>query len=68
MKKSFDYVGLNYKKYLKVNKQLIRPSKNSTLIANTLKAQKVFKFKNKTDIDKIIALMMENDLKLESNS
>ena len=68
LKKSFEYVGLNYKKYLKVNKKLVRPSKNSTLIANTLKAQKVFKFKNKTDINKIIALMMENDLKLESNN
>ena len=68
LKKSFDYVGLDYKKYLKINKRLIRPSKNSTLVANTLKAQKTFKFKNKTNIKKIIALMMENDLKLESNN
>lgn len=68
LKKAFDYVGLDYKKYLKVNKKLIRPSKNSTLVANTSKAQKTFKFRNKTSINKIIALMMENDLKLESNN
>ena len=43
LKKAFEYVGLNYKKYLKINKRLIRPSKNSTLVANTLKAQKIFK-------------------------
>ena len=67
LKKCFEYVGLNYKKYLKINKKLIRPSKNSTLVANTLKAQKVFNFKPKTNINKIISLMMENDLKLESN-
>ena len=68
LKKAFDYVGLDYKKYLKINKKLIRPSKNSTLVANTSKAQKTFKFRNKTNINKIIALMMENDLKLESNN
>jgi len=68
LKKAFDYVGLDYKKYLKINKKLIRPSKNSTLIANTSKAQKTFKFRNKTNINKIIALMMENDLKLENNN
>tara|TARA_S200000501_G_scaffold21866_2_gene19155 strand:- start:1551 stop:2522 length:972 start_codon:yes stop_codon:yes gene_type:complete len=67
LKKAFEYVGLNYKKYIQINKKLIRPSKNSTLVANTAKAKKVLKFKNKTDINKIISIMMENDLKLEGN-
>ena len=68
LKKSFEYVGLNYKKYVKINRKLIRPIKNSTLVANTSKARKVFKFKNKTNINKIISIMMENDLKIESNT
>ena len=68
LKKSFEYVGLNYKKYVKINRKLIRPIKNSTLVANTSKARKVFKFKNKTNINKIISIMMENDLKIESNN
>ncbi len=67
VKKSFEYVGLNYKKYIQINRKLIRPSKNSTLIANTSKAKKTFKFKSKTNINKIIEIMMENDLKLEGN-
>ena len=68
LKKSFEYVGLNYKRYLKINKKLIRPIKNSTLVANTFKAQRKFNFKNKRSLDTIISIMMENDLKLEASS
>jgi len=68
LKKSFDYIGLDYKKYLVVNKKLLRPSKNATLVADTAKAKKIFGFKNKTNLDKIISIMMKNDLDLESNN
>ena len=68
LKKSFEYVGLNYKKYIKIDKKLFRLKKNATLIGNTKKAKKFIKFKNKTNINKLIAIMMENDLKLESNN
>ena len=66
VKKCFQYVGLNYKKYLKINKKLLRPSKTTSLIANTSKAKKAFNFKIETNLDKIISIMMENELKLES--
>ncbi len=65
LKKSFAYVGLNYKKYIKIDKKLFRLKKNATLIGNTKKAKKFIKFKNKTNINKLIAIMMENDLKQE---
>ena len=65
LKKSFEYVGLDYKKYIKIDKKLFRLKKNATLIGNTNKAKGFIKFKNKTNINKLIALMMENDLKLE---
>ncbi len=65
VKKCFEYVGLNYKKYLKVNKSLLRPSKNTTLTADTSKAKRTFNFKIETDLDKLISIMMENDLKKE---
>ena len=65
-KKAFEYVGLNYKKYVKTDKKLFRFKKNATLIGNTNKAKKFIKFKNKTNIDKLISIMMENDLKREN--
>ena len=61
-KKCFEYVGLNYKKYLRINKKLLRPSKNVSLIGDTAKAKKKFNFKIETDLDEIISIMMQNDL------
>ena len=65
-KKCFQYVGLNYKKYLRVNKKLLRSSKTVTLVGDTYKAKKVFNFKIKTNLDKLISIMMDNDLEKES--
>jgi len=66
VKKCFEYVGLDCKKYLRVNKNLFRPSKNKTLVADTSKAKKKFNFKIETKLDELISIMMDNDLKIES--
>ena len=66
-KKCFQHVGLNYKKYLRINKKFLRPSKNTTLIGDTSKARRKFNFKIETNLQKIISIMMENDLKIEIN-
>ena len=66
-KKCFQYVGLNYKKYLRVNKKLLRPSKTVSLIGDSTKAKKAFNFKIETNLDKIVSIMMDNDLKIEMN-
>ena len=67
VKKCFQYVGLNYKKYLRINKKFFRPSKNTSLIGDTSKARKKFNFKIETNLEQIISIMMENDLKIEMN-
>ena len=67
VKKCFKYVGLNYKKYLKINKKLLRPSKTASLVGDTSKAKRTFKFKTETNLEKIISIMMENDLRIEIN-
>tara|TARA_B100001123_G_C15287608_1_gene1016187 strand:- start:999 stop:1979 length:981 start_codon:yes stop_codon:yes gene_type:complete len=66
-RKCFQYVGLNYKKYLKVDKKLLRKSKTVSLVGNTYKARKTFNYKPKTNLDKLISIMMDNDLKIELN-
>ncbi len=67
VKKCFQYVGLDYKKYLRINKKLFRSSKTGSLIGDTNKAKQAFNFKIKTDLDKLISIMMNNDLKIELN-
>lgn len=68
VKKSFEYVGLDYKKYVFIDKKLFRKNKNKTLVADTSKAKKFFDFKIKTDISKLIKIMVENDLKIEKGN
>ena len=63
VKKCFLYVGLNYKKYVKIDKKLIRPSKTGMLKGNTAKAKKAFQYKVKTKLDDLIKIMMDSELK-----
>jgi len=65
VKRCFQYVGLDYKKYLRINKKLLRPSQIISLVGNTAKAKKTFNYKSKTNLDQIISIMMDNDLKNE---
>ena len=62
VKKCFEYVGLNYKKYVKIDKKLFRPSKTRVFFADNLKAKKVLKFNPKTDLDGLIKIMMDDEL------
>jgi len=62
-KQCFLHVGLNYKKYLKIDKKLLRPSKTNFLRADTSKAKKAFNFKIKTKLNKLIQIMMNDELK-----
>ena len=62
-KKCFEFFGLNYKDFVKVDKNLLRPSKTSNLKANFSKAKKHFGFYPKTSIDKLIRIMIEEELK-----
>ena len=41
-------------------------SKTVSLIGDINKENKTFNYKNKTSLEKIISIMMENDLKIES--
>ncbi len=62
VKKCFLYVGLNYKKYVKIDKKLIRPSKTSVLKGDVAKAKKAFRYKVKTKLDDLIKIMMDSEL------
>ena len=39
-KKAFEHVGLNYKDYIVLDKNLVRPAEVDTLLADTSKAKK----------------------------
>ena len=61
--KAFAYVGLNYKDYIVLDKNLIRPAEVDTLLADYTKAKKILKWKPKISFDELVAGMVEHDLK-----
>jgi len=63
VKKCFEYVGLNYKNHIKIDKKLFRPSKTRNLLADTAKAKKDLNFKIKTNLNDLIKIMMDDELK-----
>ena len=63
VKNCFSYVNLDYKKYLKIDKKLLRPSKTSILKGDITKAKKIFRYKPKTKLKDLIKIMMDHELK-----
>ena len=63
LKISFDYAGLNYKKYVRINKKFYRPAEVDYLIADYSKAQKKLKWKPQIKFKELVTEMTESDLK-----
>ena len=63
LKIAFSMAGLNYKKYLKIDKSLLRPSEVETLRANYNKAKKILKWKPTVNFEKLVKEMVVEDLK-----
>ena len=66
-KKAFAHVGLNYKDYVVIDNNLIRPAEVETLLANYSKAKKILKWKPKISFDDLVISMVESDLEYITN-
>ena len=62
-KLAFSMVGLNYKKYIKLNKKLLRPAEVDTLQANYKKANKILGWKPEIQFKQLVREMVQADLK-----
>lgn len=60
---AFKHVGLNYKKYVKVDKKFIRPAEVDYLVADSSKARKLLGWKPKVSFKQLIEMMVDADLK-----
>ena len=61
-KLAFKFAGLDYKKYLKIDKKLSRPADVQTLLGNSSKAKKILKWKHKYTFEALVKDMVLNDL------
>ena len=60
---AFTHLGLDFKKYLKFNKDLKRPSEVNSLLGNCSKAKKKLGWKPKIKFKQLVHNMVEEDLK-----
>ena len=66
-RKAFEHVGLNYKDYITIDNDLIRPAEVSTLSADYTKAKKNLKWKPEITFDNLVIDMVESDLEFTKN-
>lgn len=62
VEKAFNIVNLNWKKYVEVDKNFIRPLDVAVLQGDASKAEKKIKWKPKIKFDQLVTLMMKEDL------
>lgn len=59
---AFDYAGLDWQKYLKVDEKLYRPAEVSLLIGDCAKATKALKWEPKIKFAELVKMMVKADL------
>ena len=62
LKIAFGTVGLNYKKFILINKKFYRPNDKHNLVADTKRAKKYLKWKPKISFKSLVVDMVNNDL------
>jgi GDPmannose 4,6-dehydratase len=63
VKKAFNHVGLNYKKYLKIDKKLFRKKDSKARLANPSKLTRKLKWKREYNFESLVVDMVESELK-----
>ena len=64
VKKAFNYVNLDYRKYLKIDKNLIRKGDSKARQANPNKIEKKLKWKRNFNFEKLVIDMVDNELNM----
>ena len=61
---AFDNLGLDYRKYVKLDPRYLRPSEVDHLLGDSTKARKTLGWAPKTSFEQLIKLMSDSDLEL----
>ena len=65
---AFSIVGLDYKKFIKIDKNLYRPAEVQTLLGDFSKARRILKWKPKVSFKNLVKDMVLSDLKFVKKS
>lgn len=64
---AFEYVGLNYEKYVKIDQAFYRPAEVDVLLGNPAKAKEKLGWEAKTTLEELIIMMVEADVRRVEN-
>ena len=59
---AFRHVDLDYEKYVVTDKKFERPAEVDVLVGNAAKAKAVLRWKPKTSLEELVAMMVDADL------
>lgn len=68
LEEAFSYVGLDYKKYVKIDKNLYRPAEVDVLVGDSSKIRKKLGWKPKVSFEQLVHMMVDADIKLLEKS
>lgn len=63
VKGAFSYVGLDWRKYVKIDKRYFRPTEPECLIADSAKARKKLKWEQKISFSDLVKIMVDADMR-----
>jgi len=66
LQEAFDYTGLNWKKYVQIDKRYFRPTEVNCLLGNSAKARKKLRWKPKVNFKQLVRMMVDTDVELVS--
>lgn len=64
LQEAFHYAGLDWKKYVEIDKRYLRPTEVDVLLGNSAKARKVLKWKPKVNFKTLVRMMVDADMEL----
>jgi len=64
LEEAFGYVGLDWKKYVCIDKRYFRPTEVDMLRGDSSKAQRVLKWQPKVNFKQLVRIMVDADMKL----
>ena len=64
LQKAFDYVDLDWEKYVQISEKYFRPNEVEHLLGDSTKARKELNWSPKTSFDELVKLMIDHDLVL----
>jgi len=64
LQEAFDYIKLDWKKYVAIDKKYFRPTEVDLLLGDSSKARRVLKWKPKVNFKQLVRMMVDSDMKL----